>query len=179
MTGVGCCFDKSGLEGDVRTVKLRFLRKELLYDIRNYAYVEADVMRDDRVHAKHLTSEVGEEGNVDRVHRILAAVHALVIDLLYPYTRSEAVEEELEDRLCVPEEYVVELHVPASMSRSTIVLLSRLIHEFMVYRALGDWLGITDAEASAKWMEKAEYTRHEIETAKNQRGVFTRRLHPW
>ena len=71
------------------------------------------------------------------------------------------------------------LHVPASMSRSTIVLLSRLIHEFMVYRALGDWLGITDAEASAKWMEKAEYTRHEIETAKNQRGVFTRRLHPW
>ena len=30
MTGVGCCFDKSGLEGDVRTVKLRFLRMELL-----------------------------------------------------------------------------------------------------------------------------------------------------
>ena len=32
---------------DKRVVRLRFLRNQLLYDIKNYAFVEADVMGED------------------------------------------------------------------------------------------------------------------------------------
>lgn len=162
------------------TVSLKFLRSELLYDIRNYAFVEGDVMGDDKQHAQHVLVEIGEEGNVDRVTRILAVVHAAVIELLYPWTKCEPVEEEIDNILSAPEEYVVELHVPESVSRTTMQLLSRLIHEYMVYRVLADWLSITNPDAAANWAAKAEAVEAEIARAKScHRGVFTRNSHPW
>lgn len=174
-----CCFGNASCREEKRRVRLKFLRSELLYDIRNYAYVESDVMGGERVHAQHVTSEIGEEGNVDRVSRILSVVHAGVTEMLYPYTKSVPVDEEIDDRLSAPDEYVIELEVPVSMSRATLYLLSRLIHEYMVYRVLADWLSITNAEASVNWLGKADQTALEISRAKNQRGVFTRPTCPW
>lgn len=163
-----------------RTVRLRFKRSQLLYDIKNYAYIESHVMGDDKEHAKHMLADIGEEGNVDRVSRILAVVHAAVIELLYPYTKAAPIEEEIDNLLWVPEEYVVEMHVPEKMSRTTLHLLSRLIHEFMVYRVLADWLYITNPDAAANWAAKAAAVEDEIGKAKNgRRGVFTRKTHPW
>ncbi len=173
-----CASIKSSDE-NTRIVRLRFLRNQLLYDIKNYAYVESDVMGEEKQHARHVTAEICEEGNVDRVSRILAVVHASVIELLYPYTKSEPIEEEIDNCLLSPEVYTVEMHVPVTMSRSTIHLLSRLIHEYMVYRVLSDWLSITNMEASSNWLAKAEATEREIKRVKNQRGVFTRATHPW
>lgn len=164
---------------DKRTVRLKFLRSQLLYDIKNYAFVEGDVMGEEKQHAQHVLVEIGEEGNVDRVSRILAVVHAAVIDMLYPYTKQEPIEEEIDNCLFAPNEYVIELHVPDTMSRTTLHLLSKLIHEYMVYCVLADWLSITNPEASANWNAKAEATEKEITKAKNQRGVFTRATHPW
>lgn len=165
---------------DKRTVRLKFLRSQLLYDIKNYAYVEADVMGEDKQHAQHVLADVGEEGNVDRVSRILSVVHAAVIELLYPWTKSEPVEEEIDDCLWAPEEYILELHVPSDVSRTTLHLLSRLIHEYMVYRVLADWLSITNPQAAENWAAKAAATEEEIEEAKTtHKGVFTRATHPW
>lgn len=164
---------------NTRTVRLKFLRSQLLYDIRNYAFVEGDVMGEEKQHAQHVLVDIGEEGNVDRVTRILAVVHAAVIDVLYPYTKAEPIEEEIDDCLFAPDVYVVELHVPLTMSRSTIHLLSRLIHEYMVYRVLADWLSITNPDAAANWAAKAEAAEDAIAKAKNVRGVFTRASHPW
>ena len=172
-------FDICGQNRDSRTVRLKFLRSELLYDIKNYAYVEADVMGEDRQHGQHVLAEIGEEGNVDRVNRILAVVHAAAIEMLYPYTKTEPVDEEIDDIMQTPESYDIEMQVPLAMSRSSLQLLSRLIHEYMVYRVLADWLSITNPEAAANWMQKAEETATEIGRAKNRRGVMTRRTHPW
>lgn len=173
------CMEPSSCCNSRRHVRLKFLRSELLYDIKNYAYVESDVMGNERLHAQHVTCEVGEDGNVDRVSRILSVVHAGVTEMLYPYTKSTPEEEEIDDRLSAPEEYVIDLDVPESMSRSTLHLLERLIHEYMVYSVLGDWLSITNAEAASNWYGKAEATAREITRAKNQRGVFSRATHPW
>ncbi len=170
----------SSSDDDKRTVRLKFQRAQLLYDIENYAYIEGHVMGEEKQHAQHMLVEVGEDGNVDRVSRILAVVHAAVIELLYPYTKQEPIEEEIDNCLFAPDEYVVELHVPDTMSRTTMHLLSRLIHEYMVYRVLADWLSITNPEAATNWAEKAEATEKEIEETKNtHKGVFTRKTHPW
>lgn len=164
---------------DKRTVILKFLRSQLLYDIKNYAYVEGDVMGEEKQHAQHILVEIGEEGNVDRVSRILAVVHTAVIELLYPYTKQEPIEEVIDDCLFAPDEYIIELSVPTKMSRTTIHMLSRLIHEYMVYRVMADWLSITNPDAATNWLSKAERTEQEIKITKNQRGVFTRATHPW
>lgn len=165
---------------DKRTVRLRFIRQQLLYDIKNYAFVEADVMGEDREHARHVTADICEDGNVDRVNRILALIHAEVIEMLYPWTKQEPVEEEVDDRLFTPDEYMVVLDVPVTMSRTTIHLLARLIHEYMVYRVLADWLEMTDAAASLRWMAKAEAAEEEISKVKKfRRKTLTRKSHPW
>ena len=165
---------------DKRVVRLKFLRNQLLYDIKNYAYVEADVMGEEKQHAQHVLAEIGEEGNVDRVSRILAVVHTAVIEMLFPYTKAEPIEEEIDNCLHAPEEYVVELNVPNTMSRTTMHHLSKLIHEFMVYCVLADWLSITNPQAAANWSAKAEAIKKEIEEVKNlRRKAFTRATNPW
>ena len=165
---------------DKRVVRLKLLRNQLLYDIKNYAYVEADVMGEEKQHAQHVLAEIGEEGNVDRVSRILAVVHTAVIEMLFPYTKTEPIEEEIDNCLHAPEEYVVELSVPNTMSRTTMHHLSKLIHEFMVYCVLADWLSITNPQAAANWSGKAEAIKEEIEEVKNlRRKAFTRATHPW
>ena len=167
-------------DGNKRAVRLVFKRSQLLYDIKNYAYVEADVMGEEKQHAQHVLADIGEEGNVDRVTRILAVIHAAVVEMLYPFTKQEPIEEEIDNCLYAPDEYVVELNVPVAMSRTTLLLLSRLIHEYMVYRVLADWLSITNPEASVNWREKAEAAEREIERAKStHKGVFERKTHPW
>ena len=165
---------------DKRVVSLKFLRDQLLYDIKNYAYVEGDVMGEEKQHAQHVLVEIGEEGNVDRVSRILAVVHTAVIEMLFPYTKAEPIEEEIDNCLHAPEEYVVELNMPNTMSRTTMHHLSKLIHEFMVYCVLADWLSITNPQAAANWTAKAEAIKEEIEEVKNlRRKAFTRATHPW
>lgn len=174
------CTTNASNYSDKRIVRLKFLRKELLYDIKNYAFVEADVMGEEKQHAQHVLAEIGEEGNVDRVSRILAVVHTAVIEMLFPYTKAEPIEEEIDNCLHAPEDYFVELNVPNTMSRTTLHHLSRLIHEYMVYCVLADWLSITNPQAAANWSAKAEAIKKEIEEVKNlRRKAFTRATHPW
>lgn len=160
-------------------VVLKFHRDNLLYDIKNYAYVESDVMSEDAQHNRHVLAEIGEAGNVDRVYRILSVVHAAVIEMLYPYTKKLPVDEEIDNSLIAPETYEIEMQVPDTMSRSTLHLLSRLIHEYMVYSVLADWLDITNPQAAANWREKAEITSSEINRTKSNRAAFVRPLRPF
>lgn len=168
-----------------REVVLKFLWTELLYDIENNAYVVSDVMQDaslraDNSHARHVTADVGEEGNSDRVRRILDMVHQEVKELLYPYCKEEVVAEEISDKLEEPESYDVTLTVPVTMSRTTMQLLSKLVHEYMVARVLADWLIETNATSSANWAAKAEAAQRDITAAKNfRREPLTRKLSPF
>jgi hypothetical protein len=175
--GMSCCKKNSEQK---RTVTLKFKRENLDYSIKNYAYIEGHVMSEDAEHNRHMVIDIEEDGNRDRVSRILSVVHGGVIEMLYPLTKVEAVEEEVVDDIWEPEEYVVELSVPTTMSRTTIHLLSKLIHEYMVYRVLHDWLTITNGDAAAHWADKAAEASAEINRIKNERtGILTRPLQPW
>lgn len=156
-------------EAAPKTVRLTFLRKELLYDAQNYAYIEADVMGEEKQHAQHMLADICEEGNVDRVSRILSVVHAAVVEMLYPFTKEAPADAEIDDKLEAPEQYEIVLSVPDGMSQTTVNLLSKQIHEYMVYRVMADWLTITNPAAAQAWMGRAEDTATEIEKSKNLR----------
>jgi hypothetical protein len=185
MYHIGCsnnCYDPDAKDSKAtRKVTLEFLREELIYDIKNYAYIEGHVWGDENQHAQHTLVEIGEEGNVDRVNRILAAVYAAAVEMLYPYTKEEPEESEvINDRLWTPDKYPIEMSVPVTMSRTTLHLLSRLIHEFMVARVIHDWLSITHPDAAKNWLDKAMEAVDEINVIKNSRtGVLTRPAHPF
>jgi hypothetical protein len=162
-------------------VTLEFLRTELIYDIKNYAYIEGHVWGEENQHAQHTLVEIGEEGNVDRVNRILAAVFSAAVEMLYPYTKEEPEESEvISNKLWTPDKYLIEMSVPITMSKTTLHLLSKLIHEFMVARVIHDWLSITHPDAAKNWLDKALEAVEEINTIKNSRtGVLTRPAYPF
>lgn len=142
---------------NTQSVTLTFLRDELLYDIRNYAYVEGDVMPEGSEHNRHQTIDIGEKGNVDRVTRLLDLVHQECVNILYPFTKTNVDDEEVRsDVLEETPTYVISMSVPSDFSKTTVDYLEKLIHEFMVYRVLADWLSITNPTAAERWALKAE-----------------------
>lgn len=174
-----CCGHK---QEQRRSAVLIFKRAELLYDTENYSYVEADIMKADNEHVQHQVFDIGQEGNIDRVTRILNLAHSECVEMLYPYTKEEVPDEQdpLDDILIAPEEYVIELSLPEDFSITTVRLLKHLIHEYLVYRVLADWMSITNPGSQKNWEEKLASVKSRVQTAlMSRRGRLRRKLKPF
>lgn len=166
-----CYTDKNG---NVEAV-LGLKREQLLYDIRNYAYIEGHVMQTDNVHQQHTVQDVGEEGNVDRVTRVLDLAVAQCKELLYPYTKNEISNHELDDVLKEQDSYGIVLSLPAGFSQTTLNLLEKLIHEYIVDYAVADWMSITNPGKAETWAAKAVDMESQIRVALVSRNGRVRR----
>ena len=162
-------------------VTLRFEREALLYDIKNYCYIEGDTMERQDEHAKHQVFDVGETGNIDRVTRVLDLAFSNCVDICYPYTKKELCHHASRDNeLEEEDEYVMKMSVPEGFSETSVTYLSKLIHELLVYKVMADWMSITKPESKANWQEKAEATEQEIMSMLNRRtGRVRRPLSPF
>lgn len=159
-----------------KIVELTFTRQNLLYDIENYAFVEGDVMRTDNEHAKHQVFDIAQDGNIDRVNRILDLAHAECVEMMYPYTKvscedSESVTNSPMDVY----QYCITLQIPDDFSKTTIDYVSKCVHEYMTSRVLTDWLSITKPSAANYWAVKAAEAKDQIRTSLNARMKRVRR----
>ena len=168
---MSCCVENDGI---TLKVTLTFKRDQLLYDIKNAAYVESHVMPPDTEHAKHMVADVGEEGNVNRVTRVLDLGVSMCREMLYPWAKKDIVNTELDDTLKERQQYVIVMNVPTTMSQTTLTLVERLIHEYLVCRGVADWLSITNPQKSETWLAKAAEAETEIRTAIHSRMERTR-----
>lgn len=168
-----CCKD----EGGRLKVTLTFIVGEVLYDIANMAWVEGDLKDGaDYEHVRHLVQDIAEDGNRDRVLRVMKLAHAEAGELLYPWSRQEMTDDTSLDNTPVDEDKLVTtLSVPPRTSRNTIILILRLIHEWMVCRVLEDWLSVTLPESSGVWAAKLDSIREQIREAKRRNNWVTRR----
>lgn len=157
-----------------KTVILSFIREQLLYDIKNLAYVEGDVLSsDDAQHSKHQVQDIGEEGNVDRVTRMLDLAIAKCREHLYPYTKVPVEDGEFhEDYLEERGAYFIDMLVPDDFSSTTVKYLEQLIHNLLVYMVLADWMSIANVanpNSAANWAAKAMDAEEEIKGVLNAR----------
>ena len=196
------CGKEQGTVVRTKTVKMTFKREELLYDIRNNAYVEGDVMQVKTEHNRHQVQDIGEDGNIDRVTRLLDLAHAECEEALFPYTKEDVEQEtEMDDTPTYVEptadaggtvadmemftddttaskptgDYVIRLLVPDEYSKTTVRLIVRYIHEYMVCRVLADWLSITNPPAAANWKAKQDEALEGMREAVNFRTGRVRR----
>jgi len=169
-----------------RVVSLTFKRSELLYDIKNYAYVEGDVMKTGQEHDRHQVMDIGEDGNIDRVTRMLDLAFAHCVEECYPYTKIPVSEEQTgtgqdgydmvtDDELKESDSYVMRLLLPDDFSQTTVTLLARLVHELLVCTVMADWLSITYPEKAETWSVKAEAAETEMRAMLNARCGRIRR----
>lgn len=164
-----------------KTVTLTFKRDEILYDCKNYAYVEGDTMKTQDEHDRHQVMDIGEDGNIDRVTRVLDLAFADCVELCYPYSKVEVEDvTALDDTLQERDALVLNMLVPDDFSQTTVELLRRLIHELLVYKVMADWTSHTKPESEAKWTKKAEDVEEKITSSLNYRvGRVRRTLTPF
>lgn len=161
-------------------MKLRFTTTELLYDIKNYSYVEGDIMSNDNIRAKHHTQDIGGEGNINRVYRILQLAHAEVVEMLYPFSRSAADNNKIySNDLVTPSAFEVGITVPSNYSETSVLLLKEAIHEYMVCRVVADWMSIVNPPKRDTWTYKVQDARDNIKKALAKRISLLRRGMTW
>lgn len=159
-----------------KNITLTFFRKNLLYDIENYAFVEGDIMPADNENTRHQVIDIGQDGNVDRVTRMLDLAYAECVEFMYPYTKVRCEDEGWQDNgLRETSVYVIEMLVDNDFSQSSVNLISKLIHEYMVCRVLDDWLRITNPDNRSGWDVKAEDIKNKIRVRLHARCGRVRR----
>ncbi len=169
------CCEKNKKEPD-KDVTITLLRKELLYDIENYAYVEADIMKVEDEHDKHQLFDVGQDGNIDLVTRVLNLAYTECVEWLYPYTKREVADDAmLCNAPCVPEAYNIDMTVPDSFSATTMGLLKNLIHRYFVARVLWEWCGIVKPTSAEHWAGVAMQAKEQAKSALISRRTRLRR----
>lgn len=163
-----------------KTVTLTFLREQLLYDIKNIAYVEGDVLSDEAQHSKHQVQDIGEDGNIDRVTRMLDLALAHCVEALYPFSKVDVESGVvLDDTLTETPTYTVTLLVPDDFSDTTAKYLEQLIHNLLVYYVLADWMSIANVanpKSAANWAAKAQDLEDEIKSKLNARTGRVRKF---
>lgn len=161
-------------------VTLTFKREELLYDCKNLAYVEGDVMRVETEHDRHQVMDIGEDGNIDRVTRVLDLYFAHCVELCYPFSKVPFNEVNLDDTLEERQSYELKLLVPCDFSYTTVELVRRLIHELLVYRVMADWMSITKPSSEENWLKKIEELEGRLKGALHSRiGKIRRGMSPF
>lgn len=147
-------------------ITLEFKRSELLYDIESYAYVEGDVMPKDNTHQLHQVLDIAQGENDDLVSRTLNLAHRECVELLYPYTKKEPVDDTtLNDVLTTPNVYTIELSLPTEFSCTSLRLIKQLIHRYMVCKVLWEWMGIVKKESAEYWLAQMEDAKQRIQSS--------------
>lgn len=159
-----------------KAVRILIGRDDLIYDIANMAFVEGDIMQTEDDHDRHQVIDIVEDGNRDRVDRILNKAFCEIVEATYPYSKREiegaAACSNLHES---PTRYLLSLTVPNDFSETTVDLIVHYIHEYMVCSALSDWMSITNPSAQEKWILKQQEAMSELRIAVNMRARRVRR----
>lgn len=178
---MGCYINET--EGTIEAA-LTFSRAELQYDIENYAFIEGDAMgagiEMEEAHQKHLLQDIGQKGNNDRVSRVLDCEVARVREMLYPYTKYSIENPELTNKLTEPDNYGILLKLPLEFSQTSLNLLEKMVHEYLVCKVIEDWMMIVYPAKAQAWGMRAEAAAQQMRVTMNTRnGRVRRRLGPW
>lgn len=158
------------------SVVIDLLREQLLYDIENYAYVEGNVVEVPSAEDRAMVIDIAQEGNIDRVNRILNLAYSELVEIMFPYTKERCEDEEIRnDIITEPSEYTIRLSMPTMFSKTSVNLLANLCHEYMVCRVLSDWLNMTKHEAWQSWQLRLADISMQIRARLNARCGRIRR----
>ena len=179
VQGAGSRYTGTGKRAYSKRAVLRFLTEELLYDVKSLAYVESDVTESENVHLKHELADIGEDGNVDRVMRMMRLAVARCADLLSPYSKHDVEDEEERDNVHEePDAFEIAVSLPDDLSKERLTLLEHAVHEYIVCSVMCDWAGVvchSDAALVQTWSDRVKDAESEIDGSLHSRTRRVRR----
>lgn len=150
-------------------ISIKLIREQLLYDIKQRAFVEGDTLRTEDEHARHQIIDIGECGNIDLLTRMMDRAILTCQEALYSYTRQEVEDgRQTNDILHEAEVYTLSLAVPKAFSRTTQDYLTKLIHDFVVARCLAEWFITVLPDKASLYQDEAEGIMQDINRTKHR-----------
>lgn len=163
---------------------MKLLKKALIYDISNMAYMIADT--GDNHHTLHRVRDICEEGNISRVSRILGSAYATILNLLSPILEASGLNPD-RDLSAKPRDYEIKfksgLNFRHSITPEIKLRIKEMSHEYMMSMVLADWLAMTLPPAADVWKFRAENAIDSLSgillsVVSSGSGVLRRRVSP-
>ncbi len=142
-------------------------RNEIIDDLANVNYIQSNANMEDDSRKQSLVQEIGEDGNRDRVVRIMDLAFGEVKSGLYKHLADAHDEDVLRtDDFKIVADYVMRLKVNLKSRDDMLEYIKNLTHEFIVARVLEDWLELHGrADEAGVWTKKAETALAKISDA--------------
>lgn len=145
---------------------LNLYRDELLYDIKQIAFVEGDIIETEDEHERHQIIDIAEDGNIDIISRRMNRAASHCNELMYPYSKVivgdvTTTDNEAENFA----DFIYDIKIPDDFSQTTVDHLTKLIHDYIVYDALYYWMSITNlrnTNSAVKWASLLQSLQDEI-----------------
>lgn len=172
-------------------VMIELLKKELVYDIKNTAYTYADSISSSVAdpHLIHNIYDVGEDGNRDKLARILDSAIEDCRELLFRYTKMEMLgggfdsnewEECIGSSTNDEDAYYLAMRTPSGFSKTSVHTMTVYIHDYIVNQSLYEWLMIVYPGGADRFWALAEDKKQKMKDASNRSAGRPRiRLHPF
>ncbi|MDE7419259.1 MAG: hypothetical protein K2N35_03530 [Muribaculaceae bacterium] len=125
--------------------------KEVLADIRSAAWLESELHPELNRHRRHEMADICEDGNIERVWRIIgiqiAEIRLSLLKILHP-------EEHLSysNSLLSPDSWQFRFLFP--LPEDTMVFIKEKIHECLVAAVMADRTAVIVAAAADVWEER-------------------------
>lgn len=184
---IRCCTTKRCQCG--LRVRIELIKEELVYDIKNTAYTYADSIVVQDPHQKHNIFDVGEDGNRDKIARLMDVAVEDCRELLFAFTKQNVLGGEFstndwDECEGSPESdldaYYLGLTVPPSWSHTSANTLAVYAHDYIVNKVMYDWLMIVYPDGATQFATLASEVAEKIKQAANRDvGRKRIRLHPF
>lgn len=163
-----------------RSITIRLIRSELIYDINLMAYAVGETIRGEDVD-RSLVMDVCDDGKVDKTTQGINKAWGELLNSITGYTKIETDEDiNIDNEFITPEEYSVCLCVPYSFSKLNAEAVKNSMHAYLVNKALSGWFAITKKDEVVYYENEAS-----IELAKVKRFLNVRvkpvriKMHPF
>lgn len=172
-------------------VMIELQKKELVFDIKNTAYVYADSISSsvEDLHLIHNVYDVGEDGNRDKLARILDSAVEDCKEMLFRYTKMEMLgggfdSNEWEECVGSPtndeDAYYLAMRMPSGFSKTSVHTMMVYIHNYIVYYCLYEWLMLVYPDGADRLWELADENKKKIKDASYRSAGRARiALHPF
>lgn len=172
-------------------VMVELVKKELIYDIKNTAFIFADSYSNPNVDAKQLKNvfDVSEEGNMDKLARILDSAVEDCREILFRFTKLEMLgggfdSDEWAECIGSPaneeEAYYLAMRMPQGFSKTSVHTMTVYIHDYIVNQCMYEWLMVVFPDGADRFWALAEDKKQKIQAASNRSANRPRiALHPF
>ena len=154
---------------------------QILYEIQNNSHIIAEqtLNNENDNFERAANMQPTEENELQLINRYINIALAECTEMLFPYTKEEIVDSDINCNTGA-DVYSMALTLPNDFSMTTVTLLRNLIPEYVVCRALANWMSVANPAIQEIWGIKCREVKNKIQSALLSRvGKMKRRLKPF